>query len=160
MKLFQIEEPDGAPLAGDGPGAAVGIALSPPAAAVVAIAVGGNAQILPGHDGEATPVVAVRGSDGAWDGDALGALLLALRGRAEKALARPVTHAVIALVAPDATLATSLAAAAQSAGLALLRVMDASSAASLARGDGIDAAALGAAMQAEDDAAALTSRGA
>ena len=78
MKLFQIEEPDGTPLVAEGPGAAVGIAFGPETVAV-AIAVGGNAELLarlpPGPVEET---------------------LRNLRGQAEKVLARPVTHAVIA----------------------------------------------------------------
>src|ERR1700733_12402983 len=98
MKLFQIEEPDGAPLESDGPGAAVGMDISPAAGGTVAIAVGGNAEILPDGDGErrlAAPGLV--GTDGRLDPAALEALLMALRGRAERQLARPVTHAVIAV---------------------------------------------------------------
>ncbi len=51
MKLFQIEEPDGSPLEPDGPGMAVGIELSPAKGAAVAVAVGGNAELLAGADG-------------------------------------------------------------------------------------------------------------
>ena len=87
MKLFQIEEPDGSPLAGDGPGVAVGIELSAAKGAAVAVAVGGNAEMLSGADGSAR----LAGAEPA------AVLLLALRERAEKALARPVTHAVIVL---------------------------------------------------------------
>jgi Ethanolamine utilization protein EutJ (predicted chaperonin) len=156
MKLFQIEEPEGAPLRSDEPGAAVGIELSLAAGAAVAVAVGGNAEILPGADGAARLPMA-RG-DGAWDSRALGRILLALRERAEKALARPVTHAVIAAAATaDADRAT-LAAAAEAAGLRVLRVMDVAAAAALARGSA-DAATLGAAIQAEDDAAVLGVQG-
>jgi Ethanolamine utilization protein EutJ (predicted chaperonin) len=159
MKLFQIEEPEGAPPRSDEPGAAVGIELSLAAGAAVAVAVGGNAEILPGADGAARlPMATVRRGDGAWDSFALGRVLLALRVRAEKALARPVTHAVIAAAATaDADRAT-LAAAAEAAGLRVLRVMDVAAAAALARGSA-DAAPLGAAIQAEDDAAALGAQG-
>ncbi|HZB92280.1 MAG TPA: hypothetical protein VE397_12605, partial [Stellaceae bacterium] len=95
MKLFQIEEPDGSPPA-DAPGIAVGIELSAQKGAAVAVAVGGNAELLPGADGERRLAAAALGDEAA-----LTALLMRLRERAEKALARPVTHAVVAL-APDA----------------------------------------------------------
>ncbi len=136
MKLFQIEEPEGAPLSADGPGAAVGIDLAGDWAAV-AIAVGGNAEILPGPDG-------------AWRlqtaGQNLAALLLALRSRAEKQLARPVTHAVIAT--DGETGGAALEAAAKAAGLVILRIVTRQSAGG--NRPGADAAALGAANLAED----------
>jgi hypothetical protein len=158
MKLFQIEEPDGAPLASDGPGAAVGIELSP-AGAAVAIALGGNAELLPGADGALRlPMTGVQSRDGVWDLAALGRLLLSLRERAEKALARPVTDAVIALASPDDGARAALTAAAQDAGLGVLRIMEIAAAAALAGGAAADAAALGAAVQAEDDAAARAAR--
>ena len=154
MKLFQIEEPEGAPLTSDGPGAAVGIELALAAGAAVAVAVGGNAEILPGPDGTLRlPVTGLRSGAADWDRAALGRLLLALRERAEKTLARPVTHAVVALASPDDAARAALAAAAEHAGLGLLRVIDIAEAAALARG--ADAAVLGAALRAEDDAAAL-----
>lgn len=136
MKLFQIEEPEGAPLSADGPGAAVGIDLATLSAAV-AIALGGNAEILPGADG------ARRLST---DGQAIDAVLLALRARAEKQLARPVTHAVIAT--PDGRGGAALETAAKAAGLAVLRVVTQRAAAGA--DTGTDAAALGAARIAED----------
>ncbi len=149
MKLFQIEEPDGSPL--DGPGVAVGIELSPAKGAAVAVAIGGNAELLPGADGA--------GRIAAADPRDTGALLLALRERGEKALARPVTHAVIAARAPDDEARHALTRAAQAAGLAVLRVLDAGTAAALARGARAeDAAVLGAAIQAEDDMALLQPR--
>ena len=133
MKLFQIEEPDGSPGPIDGPGAAVGIHLA--AEAAVATALGGNAEIL-------GRVTRTNHSD----------TLLALRGRAEKLLGRPVTHAVIAVEGkPDAQLLD----AAEIAGLSLLRLVPASEAAVLAGGAPAgDAAALGAAILAEDAAPA------
>jgi len=79
MKLFQVEEPDGSPLDAEGPGAAVGIHVAAREGAV-AVAVGGNAEILPGADGSSR--LAGEGS--------LEALFLALRARAEKNRARPV----------------------------------------------------------------------
>ena len=143
MKLFQIEEPEGAPLDPDAPGAAVGIAVGEKTGAV-AVAVGGNAEILPGGDGERL----LEAAD-------LSALLLGLRARAEKQLARPVTHAVIAGDGESAALRR----AAEAAGLAVLRIIATGEAAKLAPGaDAADAPALGAAILAEDDAASLPSR--
>ena len=151
MKLFQIEEPDGTPLESDGPGAAVGIELSAAEGAAVAVAVGGNAELLPGADGAARLA-----ASGLEDADALAALLLRLRERAEKALARPVTHAVVALAAPGERAFQATGAAAASAGLVLLRLMGSSEAAARAPGARpADAPVLGAAIQAEDDAAPL-----
>jgi hypothetical protein len=111
LKLFQIEEPDGPPMEADGPGAAVGIGLGE-GVATVAIAVGGNAELL-----AQLPLAEP------------GETLLALRGRAEKVLARPVTHAVIA---SDAAVDPA------PAGLVLLRLVPAT------------LGALGAACLAED----------
>jgi len=126
MKLFQIEEPEGPPLDASGPGAAVGIGLGAEGGAV-ACAVGGNAEILRDANGE-----------GLLQDTDLAALLLALRSRAEKQLARPVTHAVIASSLSDDA---ALARAAEAAGLALLGVRDAA--------EGTIAAALAAAELAE-----------
>ncbi len=128
MKLFQIEEPDGSPLDATGPGAAVGIAVGKDGGAV-AVALGGNAEILPGADGERLLV----------END-LAALLLGLRSRAEKQLARPVTHAVVALPPIEAG---PLAVAAEAAGIAVLETLD--------RGtNSTEQAALEAAVLAED----------
>ena len=149
MKLFQIEEPDGSPLDSGGPGAAVGIELSESKGAAVAVAVGGNAELLPGRDG--APRLA---------GAELGSLLLALRERAEKALARPVTHAVIAVDAADIDeKQQAIMAQAAAAGLTVLRLVKVRDAAARAPGaKPADAAVLGAAVQAEDDAAPLQPR--
>ena len=136
MKLFQIEEPEGAPLSADGPGAAVGIDIATPSAAV-AVALAGNAEILAGTDGGRRLEAA---------GQELASVLLALRARAEKQLARPVTHAVIATA--DGHANASLDAAAKAAGLIVLRVVTRREAAGV--DDGADAAALGAARLAED----------
>lgn len=154
MKLFQIEEPDGSPLESDGPGMAVGIELARSKGAAVAVAVGGNAELLRGADGTARqPAVDL------CDASALGALLLRLRERAEKALARPVTHAVIATDALDDGARQAIAAAAAAAGLDVLRLIEASAVVALARNAApADAAVLGAAILAEDDAAALGPR--
>jgi len=141
MKLFQIEEPDGAPAESDGPGAAVGIDL----AGGVAIALGGNAELLRGRDGA--------GWGAAQDAAATLALL---KQRAEQALMRPVTHAVIAADAP----ADALERAAAGLGLAVLRLIPRAQAAALARGAlPAEAAALGAAILAEDLAPALPAGG-
>jgi|SRR6185312_8249539 len=89
IKLFQIEEPDGPPEADDGLGMAVGIELSKTRGAAVAASVGGNAELLvkpePG------------GIGGNLDEKSLTGLLRDLRALAEKAVAQPVTHAVIRL---------------------------------------------------------------
>ncbi len=139
MKLFQIEEPDGAPIDSDAPGAAVGIDLAG-AVAHVAIAVGGNAEILPDADGNRALEAA---------GAALADVLLALRARAEKQLARPVTHAVIACDADG----PKVERAAGTAGLALLRLVSRREAAALAQGAAADeASVLGAAVMAEEAA--------
>ena len=103
-KLFQIEEPDGSPLNPTGPGAAVGIGVHKAGRALqgaVAFAIGGNAEILPSGDGERL-----------LEGGDLSELLLGLRSRAEKQLARPVTHAVV-MVPPieEGPLAVALKAA-------------------------------------------------
>jgi hypothetical protein len=148
MKLFQIEEPDGSPLEPDGPGMAVGIELSPAKGAAVAVAVGGNAELLADADGAARLALG-----DLRDATALGACLLALRERAEKALARPVTHAVVASDALDDAARQALDAAMKTAGVVLLRVVGGAAAAALAPGaKPADAPALGAAIQAEEDA--------
>src|SRR5258708_4372035 len=132
MKLFQIEEPDGSPLEPEGPGMAGGIGAWPARGAGGAGGAGGRAPA------------------------AVGALMLAVRERAEKALARPVTHAVVASDALDDAARRALEAAAQAAGIALLRVVAADAAAALAPGaKTADAPALGAAIQAEQDATGL-----
>jgi Hsp70 protein len=148
MKLFQIEEPDGSPLEAEGPGVAVGIELSPGKGAAIAVAVGGNAELLPGNDGAARVALPAPG-----DATALGPVLLALRERAEKALARPVTHAVVASDALEGAARRAVDAAAQMAGLTLMRVVATAAAAARAPGAAAaDAPALGAAIQAEEDA--------
>jgi hypothetical protein len=134
IKLFQIEEPDGAPDAEDGLGMAVGIELSRAGGASVAAAVGGNAEYLvrpePG------------GVGGALTEKAAADLLRDLRSLAEKAVARPVTHAVIRLDGFDLADGALLRAAA-AAGLALLGIKR-------------DGTALDAAIEAEDLAAFLS----
>jgi hypothetical protein len=146
MKLFQIEEPEGAPLVAAGPGAAVGVELSAAKGAAVALSVGGNAELLAPR--QPSPPLE--------DAAGLRAVLLDLRSRAEKALARPVTHAVIALAADaDASAGARVAEGAATAGLSLLSLIEASAAAALAPGGGADAVVLGAAVKAEDDMAPL-----
>jgi len=138
MKLFQIEEPDGSSSdAAEGPGAAVGIDIAPGGIGRVAVAVGGNGEILPDAGGERT----LRARD-------VTDLLLGLRSRAEKQLARPVTHAVIAA---DSAERTGIEAAVTKAGLTVLRVIGRRAAAALATGAAAEeAAVLGAAVAAED----------
>jgi len=133
LKLFQIEEPDGVPDPADGLGMAVGIELSRGGIAVAASA-GGNAELL------------VRPEPGSLDPDltevALSDLLRDLRALSEKALARPVTHAVIRIAGFDLTDDAVVRAGAK-ADLAVLGV----------RRDGN---ALDAAIEAEDIAGALS----
>jgi len=138
LKLFQLEEPEGSPLESDGPGAAVGIDL----AGAVAFSLGGNAEILGGRDGAL------------WSEPTAPATLLAqLKMRAEQALARPVTHAV---VTGDRLDPTAIEEAAASIGMTVMRLMTRAEAASLASiADAKQAAVLGAAIAAEDMAAAL-----
>jgi hypothetical protein len=155
--LFQIEEPDGSPIGEpDGPGAAVGIDLAAPHA-LVAVAVGGNAEVLAARDGSPGPETApLRGRSGRFDPAAAMAALLALRGCAERALGRPVTHVVIAIGGPlDAAESAALSEAAAASGLAVTRILTADEAAALGGGAGSAAAVVhGAAIAAEDDAAA------
>ena len=133
MKLFQIEEPEGSPLESDGSGAAVGIDL----AGAVAISAGGNPELLRGRDG----IVWSEAGD-------VTTLLGMLKARAEQALARPVTHAVIAGDGVDTAV---IERAAASVGLAVLRLIPRAEAAAIVRGVETRAApALGAAVLAED----------
>jgi hypothetical protein len=118
MKLFQIEEPDGGPADPNEAGAAIGIDAGG-ALAEVAFAVGGNALILDDRDGFAQKlaVPSREAATLAWQ-----ELLEGARIRAERALARPVTHAVIMLAAaPDADVTGRLLQAAERAGLEVLR---------------------------------------
>jgi hypothetical protein len=120
MKLFQIEEPDGSPADPDAPGVAIGIDIGG-GAAEVAVAVGGNAVMLADREGFAldltVPSPAAPPED--WQH-----LFEGVRVRAERALAQPVTHAVLAVAsAPDDALAARLLTASTAAGLALLRIV-------------------------------------
>jgi len=116
VKLFQIEEPDGSPSDPDMPGAAVGIDVSG-ARAEVAISVGGNAVALADRDGAELDLTVPPGDapGAAWQ-----SLLEGTRLRAERALARPVTHAVVVAGPAVAERVQEMAAA---VGLDLLRVL-------------------------------------
>jgi Ethanolamine utilization protein EutJ (predicted chaperonin) len=151
VKLFQIEEPDGPPSEDGVPGLAIGVDLSTVEAAVAA-SLGGNAEILRDRDGaDRLALGALRDAAGAWDARALSEALRALRAQAEKALARPATHAVVA-IAGEADDAARLAflRAGEDAGLAIVKLVDAGEAAAASDATGRDAAALGAALIAED----------
>ena len=141
MKLFQIEEPHGGPVDPSASGAAIGIDAGG-TCAEVAFSVGGNALVLDDREGF-EQVLAVPGKlagTAAWQEFFEGA-----RMRAERALARPVSDAVIVLAAPpDGRTAAFIAEAAAGAGLGVLR---------LAGRDELSAGlslALAAAMLAED----------
>jgi hypothetical protein len=119
LKLFQIEEPDGAPADPNASGAAVGIDASGNHVEV-AFSVGGNALVLLDREGfeQTLPVPANGAETGAWQ-----ELLEGARMRAERLLGRPVTHAVIALAAqPDRRTAVCILEAAEQAGLEVLRL--------------------------------------
>ena len=120
MKLFQIEEPDGSPADPDAPGAAIGIDATG-AQGEVAFAVGGNAVALDDREGFAldlpVPTAAATAED--WRSFFEGARL-----RAERALGRPVTHAVLVLgVAVEPITLARIKDAAETAGVVLLDVM-------------------------------------
>jgi hypothetical protein len=120
VKLFQIEEPEGGPADPSVPGAAIGIDASG-AEANVAFSLGGNAEILVDRDGfaRAVPVPTAAATAAQWQ-----EVLAAVKVRAERALARPVTHAVILLAeAPGAAIAERLRAAAAEAGIEVLRLV-------------------------------------
>ena len=120
VKLFQIEEPDGSPSDPDAPGVAVGIYVGG-AEAEVAVAVGGNAMMLRDREGfeRGLPTPPLNDPPEAWQ-----TLFEGARLRAERALAQPVTHAVLAVpsnLQPEAV--DRLLQAAQAAGLDVLRVV-------------------------------------
>ena len=118
MKLFQIEEPDGSPVDPDAPGAAIGIDASG-AEAEIAFALGGNAVVLADREGFELSLPVPAQPNGDWR-----RLFEGARLRAERALARPVTHAVIALRQPaDPILLAVLHAAAAESGVKLLQVI-------------------------------------
>ena len=146
MKLFQIEEPEGPPLDPEAAGAAVGIDIGPADVGRVAVPVGGNAEVLPDADGSRTLVVVLERER--VKAKRMLTLLLGLRSRAEKQLARPVTHAVIAA---DEDGTTTVGDAASAAGLTVLRFIGRAEAAALADDPAVeDASVLGAAVCAED----------
>ena len=120
VKLFQIEEPDGGPADPSAPGAAIGIDAGG-AEAEVAFSVGGNAIVLADREGfEGTLAVPdATAEEAQWQ-----ELFEAARIRAERALGRPVSHAVVVLAAAaDADLLNDLRRAAEAAGLSLLRLI-------------------------------------
>jgi hypothetical protein len=119
MRLFQIEEPDGAPVDPSAPGAAIGIDATG-VEAQVGFSVGGNAVVLSDREGfeRALPVPAIPNARAEWQ-----EMFEMAKVRAERALARPVTHAVIVLAKPvTADTAESLSAAAAQIGVALLQI--------------------------------------
>jgi hypothetical protein len=119
MKLFQIEEPDGSPADPDAPGAAIGIDAGGDLAEV-AFAVGGNALTLADREGfeHTLPVPSPDAPLSDWQ-----ALFEGAKLRAERALARPVTHAVLVFAALDPALAAELLRASEAAGIDLLRIV-------------------------------------
>ena len=120
MKLFQIEEPEGGPADTNAPGAAIGIDATG-SEAQVAVSVGGNAVLLADREGveRALPVPAGAAAEADWR-----QLLEAAKVTAERALVRPVTHAVVVLAeVAEAGIAARLYGAASEAGLEILRVL-------------------------------------
>jgi hypothetical protein len=118
VKLFQIEEPEGGPADPSVPGAAIGIDACG-AELKLAFAVGGNAEMLIDRGGSARSlsVPSATATPDRWR-----ELLEAAKARAERALARPVTHAVIVVAdALDAGSSERLRSAAADAGLEVLR---------------------------------------
>jgi hypothetical protein len=140
VKLFQIEEPDGSPVDMSLPGAAIGVDASS-GVAEAAFSVGGNAAMLREREEFARllPVPATTAPAAAWR-----ALFEGVRLRAERALARPVTHAVVVVGASPADAAETLRAAAAEAGIEILRLLGA------AELPGGDTPAVAAALLAED----------
>ena len=141
MKLFQIEEPDGGPTDPSAAGAAIGIDVGG-VEVEVALSVGGNAVVLADREGfeRALAVPDATAGQAQWQ-----ELFEGARIRAERALARPVSHAVVVLGAlADADLSDKLREAAEAAGLKVLRL---SRTAELGAGA---SAALAAAILAED----------
>jgi hypothetical protein len=119
VKLFQIEEPDGSPSDPDAPGAAIGIDAGGDLAEV-AFAVGGNPVTLADREGfeRGLPVPGPDAPLSAWQ-----ELFEGARLRAERALGRPVTHAVLVFAALDPALAAELIKASEGAGIELLRIV-------------------------------------
>ncbi len=121
MRLFQIEEPEGGPVDPATPGASVGIDVSG-RQAIVAMSVGGNAVVLEDRAGFEQSLLVPGPSEEAAEWQTL---FEGARLRAERSLARPVTHAVIVrdLGSPDDTVVI-ITVAAENAGLAVLRLVD------------------------------------
>jgi hypothetical protein len=120
VKLFQIEEPDGGPTDPSAPGAAIGIDAGG-AQVEVALSVGGNAVVLADREGFERSLAV---PDAAADEAQWQELFQAARIRAERALARPVSHAVVVLGAlADTDLPHKLREAAEAAGLTVLRLI-------------------------------------
>jgi hypothetical protein len=120
VKLFQIEEPDGAPGDPSAPGAAIGIDASG-TEVEAAFSIGGNAILLADREGyeRALAIPDAAAGTAQWQ-----ELFEAARIRAERSLARPVSHAVIVVAAAaDADLSTKLREAAEAAGLKALRII-------------------------------------
>jgi hypothetical protein len=120
VKLFQIEEPEGGPADPSAAGAAIGIDASG-RLAEVAFSVGGNGLVLSDREGF-EQVLSVPGAvaiDLEWR-----EMFEKAKVRAERALARPVTHAVVVLDPESAKDADRLRAAAREAGLEVLRFLD------------------------------------
>jgi hypothetical protein len=114
VKLFQIEEPDGGSTDPSAPGAAIGIDAAG-AEVEVAFSIGGNAIVLGDREGfeRALSVPDATAGEVQWQEMFEGA-----RIRAERALARPVSHAVVLLGAlADADLSNELSEAAEAAAL-------------------------------------------
>jgi hypothetical protein len=120
VKLFQIEEPDGGPADPSAPGAAIGIDAAG-SEVEVAFSIGGNAVVLADREGfeRAVGVPSATVAEAQWR-----ELFEGARIRAERALARPVSHAVVVLGAlADADLSNELSEAAEAAGLTVLRLI-------------------------------------
>jgi hypothetical protein len=120
VKLFQIEEPDGGPADPSAPGAAIGIDAAG-SEVEVAFSIGGNAVVLADREGfeRAVAVPSATVAEAQWR-----ELFEGARIRAERALARPVSHAVVVLGAlADADLSNELSEAAEAAGLTVLRLI-------------------------------------
>jgi hypothetical protein len=97
----------------------------------------------------------LRDPAGRFDPAATAGALLALRVRAERALGRPVTHAAIVVSEPlDASVRNALSEVALASGLVTTRVLLADEAAGAGAGTPVH----GAAIAAEDDAAAAARR--
>src|SRR5258707_9254761 len=119
VKLFKIEEPDGSSVDPDAPGVAIGIDIGG-AEAEVAVAVGGNAAVLADREGFALDLAVPPPGAPAerWQ-----LLFEGARLRAERALAQPVTHAVLAVASvPDSGFAAQLSTTGSMAGLTLLQL--------------------------------------